>query len=64
MLGRDCWFCDHGGDLVFDCEFDTAVHVECIRKALEEDPENPEAQIMSYLLTERTISFAGDSDES
>ena len=38
--------------LVFDLEFDTYVHKSCIRKALEEDPENPEAKLMEYLLEE------------
>jgi hypothetical protein len=50
-----CWFCstdDEHEPLVFDLEFDTYVHKSCIRKALEEDPENPEAKLMDYLLKE------------
>lgn len=48
-----CWFCRELDDaLTFDTEFDTAVHVTCIRKALEENPDNYEAQAMEYLLEE------------
>jgi hypothetical protein len=46
-----CWFC-HTDDLpmVFDYEFDTLVHEQCIRATLAEDPEHPEARCMTYLL--------------
>ncbi len=47
-----CWFCkqdDEKEPLAYDGEFDTYVHLSCIKKALEE-PRNPEAEIMSYLL--------------
>jgi hypothetical protein len=50
MLGQDCWFCDKGGDLVFDREFDTPVHLACIRQVLDTHPEHTEAQLMAYLL--------------
>ena len=46
-----CWFCsqdDEHETLCYDNEFDTYVHLSCIRKALKED--NPEARIMNYLL--------------
>jgi hypothetical protein len=38
--------------MAFDYEFDTPVHVECIAKALEQDPDHPEAICMRYLLVE------------
>lgn len=52
-----CWFCytDECTDqlpLVFDTEFDTWVHRECIRVALLADPEHPEARAMRYLIEE------------
>ncbi|WP_172455358.1 hypothetical protein [Paenibacillus sp. BIHB 4019] len=46
-----CWFCStKTDDMVFDTEFDTYLHENCRRKELENDPDNIEAQIMSYLL--------------
>ncbi len=46
-----CWFCEsRGGDLVFDTEFDTPVHIDCIRMALAQNETNQEAQLMKYLL--------------
>jgi hypothetical protein len=48
-----CWFCKRAhAPLVFDWEFDTAVHLDCIRKALALDPEDCEAIHMAYLLEE------------
>ena len=48
-----CWFCWHDtGILVFDWEFDTFVHIECIKKKLEEDPNDFEASLMKYLIEE------------
>ena len=46
-----CWFCyeDGGDDLVFDSEFDTYVHLSCIKKNLN---QGNEADIMKYLLEE------------
>lgn len=47
----ECWFCKgEDGDLLFDGEFDTFVHVKCIEQALEDDPHHPEARHMMYLL--------------
>jgi hypothetical protein len=44
-----CWFCRYiGGDMVFDVEFDTYVHPECITERLGKGDE--EAEIMSYLV--------------
>ena len=44
-----CWFCGRDtGELHFDEEFDTYVHLDCIRKALAEGDE--EAKLMAYLL--------------
>ncbi len=49
-----CWFCYIKDDeLVFDGEFDTHVHTDCIEKALAEDPGHPEALLMKYLLHEK-----------
>lgn len=46
-----CWFCyTKTEDMLFDTEFDTYVHEYCLRKELKENPGNPEAQIMKYLL--------------
>ena len=61
MLDRpmECWFCRRAdNNMVFDTEFDTAVHIDCIKKALKEHvptethPEHPEAKHMKYLLEE------------
>ena len=50
-----CWFCGKVDKfLIYEEEFDTYVHVDCIRKALEDGEktgETPtEAKQMSYLL--------------
>lgn len=46
-----CWFCYRKSDgMLFDTEFDTYLHEECLRKELAENPDNPEARVMSYLL--------------
>ena len=46
-----CWFCYTKTDnMIFDTEFDTYLHENCLRSELEDNPDNPEAQIMSYLL--------------
>lgn len=47
-----CWFCytDDEGPWFFDVEWDTYVHERCLRAVLKEDPENPEANFMRYLL--------------
>jgi hypothetical protein len=50
-----CWFCHTVSDgMAFDYEFDTYVHLECVRKALEDSnhPSHEEARFMSYLLEE------------
>ena len=45
-----CWFCHIKDDnLVFDTEFDTYVHINCIKKELESGHES-EAIFMTYLL--------------
>jgi hypothetical protein len=50
-IKQPCWFCKKTtGTLVFDSEFDTEVHIECIKKALKKDPKHPEAKHMQYLL--------------
>jgi hypothetical protein len=46
-----CWFCRRNDDdLVLDTEFDTYVHRKCIKQALKDDPNHPEATLMKYLL--------------
>lgn len=50
-----CWFCHDDsivekGFLVFDDEFDTFVHLPCIKEQLKKDPKHPEAELMVYLL--------------
>ena len=50
-----CWFCGKSDKfLVYEEEFDTYVHVDCIRKALEDGETTGEkttkAKQMSYLL--------------
>lgn len=50
-----CWFCGKTDKfLVYEEEFDTYVHVDCIRKALTDDAgtgaKTTEAKRMSYLL--------------
>lgn len=46
-----CWFChdDAPQGLVFDGEFDTFVHISCLKEAIK-NSNDEEAQIMSYLL--------------
>lgn len=47
-----CWFCHTKDDkLVFDSEFDTYVHIDCIKEALKKGPGS-EADFMTYLLEE------------
>ena len=47
-----CWFCNiKNEELVFDTEFDTNVHIECIITALKHNSEHPEAKHMKYLLS-------------
>jgi len=45
-----CWFCQKDGCDAFDTEFDTNLHIECLKKALANDPNDPEAKCMKYLL--------------
>lgn len=46
-----CWFCyTRSDDMTFDTEFDTFLHINCLKNQLKENPNHPEAQIMSYLL--------------
>lgn len=47
-----CWYCredDEYEPLVFECEFDTYVHLSCLRWEVDHT-DNPEAKIQSYLL--------------
>ena len=48
-----CWFCntdEQRYDWCFDGEFDTWLHLSCLIKTLEENPDHIEAKLMSYLL--------------
>lgn len=46
-----CWFCyTQSDDMLFDGEFDTNVHKECLEAELKANPDHPEAQLMAYLL--------------
>ena len=46
-----CWFCFEDYEpMIFDTEFDTYLHKDCLKKAIEKDPEDGEAQVMGYLL--------------
>jgi hypothetical protein len=45
-----CWFCQKNNCDEFDMEFDTFLHKECLVNELKDHPENPEAELMKYLL--------------
>lgn len=43
-----CWYCERAsGELYFCTEFDTYVHIDCVKKALRDDPTDQEAQIIA-----------------
>ena len=48
-----CWFCQMDECDAFDWEFDTNIHLKCLRELLEKDPNHPEAEMMKYLLEEK-----------
>ena len=45
-----CWWCRKGDTDAFDTEFDTNLHISCLKDVLEKDPNDPEAKHMKYLL--------------
>jgi hypothetical protein len=45
-----CWFCSTDECDAFDTEWDTFVHIACLREVLAAEPEHPEAALMKYLL--------------
>lgn len=48
-----CWFCStKTDDMMFDTEFDTFLHKDCLIQALRREPDHPEARLMAYLLEE------------
>ena len=48
-----CWYCEtEDDDLVYDCEFDTMVHIKCIEEALQRNPNDAEAKFFKYLLND------------
>ena len=50
-MNGGCWFCwNNDGDLVLDKEFDTYIHLDCLKEVFKENPHHPEAQFMGYLL--------------
>lgn len=48
----NCWFCGKDKTDTFDIEFDTYLHINCLRTALSVDPKHQEAILMKYLLKE------------
>lgn len=43
-----CWYCKQDTEpMSFTCEFDANIHIACLLKALEKDPEDWEAQIIA-----------------
>lgn len=44
-----CWYCysPPGDDLEFSWEFDTWVHLSCIKDSIATDPSDQEAQILA-----------------
>jgi hypothetical protein len=45
-----CWFCSTDECDAFDVEWDTFLHLACLREVLAAEPEHPEAVLMKYLL--------------
>lgn len=45
-----CWYCKLNDCDVYDSEFDTMLHLDCLKRVLEIDPNHPEAIVQSYLL--------------
>tara|TARA_Y100000310_G_scaffold343618_1_gene452123 strand:+ start:428 stop:640 length:213 start_codon:yes stop_codon:yes gene_type:complete len=46
MVDGGCWYCERDfGRMVFSWEWDCNVHLECIRKRLDDDPRDEEAQL-------------------
>ena len=45
-----CWFCGKDGCDAFDWEFDTNLHLKCLKEVLDKNPNDPEADIMKYLI--------------
>jgi hypothetical protein len=42
-----CWYCHKKDEfLIFSREFDTYLHIKCLKKALADDPRDREAKIM------------------
>lgn len=47
-MSGGCWYCETFDEhLVFSMEFDTNVHVDCIRKRLREAPDDLEAMFFA-----------------
>lgn len=46
-----CWYCERvDEDLVYDDEFDTMIHLDCVRQVLKYNPNDLEVQFLSYLI--------------
>lgn len=42
-----CWYCSRtDGEMFFSGEFDTWVHVECVKAAVAKDPGDREARLI------------------
>ena len=58
-----CWFCSTAdGDMLFDTEFDTYVHEQCLRNTLAGDPEHLEARLMAYLVPDVVLPALEEPD--
>ena len=54
-----CWFCyqdEEKEGLAFDTEFDTYVHLSCLKDTLRRKPNHPEARCMTYLLPKEDVN--------
>lgn len=48
-IANECWYCrkeDNLEDMTFSIEFDTCVHFNCAKEALDRDKNDREAQII------------------
>ena len=42
-----CWYCgDNEGDMVLSAQFDTFLHIECLKAAILAEPGDLEAEIL------------------
>lgn len=61
-MSDKCWFCNSDKpNMVYEEKWDTYVHIECIAKALELNPNDVEADMMSYLI--RGMNYGSNKKE-